>query len=163
VLTDPSRQAWLEKVHLHWVPHALSINRKSERVPHSKLLLTVLMEQKVSSYQQIVTGDEFFLHYPRDSIWTASGDELSQRNKRKTNTEKCLVSILWSVQCIHNLLDVPKGTTYNRAFFFDAVMSNLIENVWSGTRKKTSKRWLIHMDNACPHNSGRAQRRIEAS
>jgi hypothetical protein len=67
------------------------------------------MEQKVSGLQRIITADE--------SI------------KQKINTAKCLVSILWLVNEIDSLLDVPKWTTYNTIFFTDVVWSSLIENV----------------------------------
>jgi hypothetical protein len=66
---DPSRQAWLEKFHLYWVPHVVSIDQKSERMSYSKLLLMALMEQIASDFQHIITGDElwFFFDYRRDS------------------------------------------------------------------------------------------------
>jgi hypothetical protein len=91
------------------------------------------MERKASDFQRIITEDEswFFLYYLRGSIWAVSRDELPQRIKQKTDTEKCLVSVLWSVNGIYSLLDVPKGTTYNTEFFTNAVMSDLIENVRS--------------------------------
>jgi hypothetical protein len=74
-----------------------------------------------------------------------------------------LVSIPWSINGIHSIRGVPKGTTYNTAFFTDAVMPSLTENVRSRTRRKTSKGWLILMNNTCPHNSERAQSYVEAS
>jgi hypothetical protein len=60
----------LKKFHLRWVSHTLSINRKSERLPDSKFLLTALMERKASCFQRIITGHESwsFLYYPRDSV-----------------------------------------------------------------------------------------------
>jgi hypothetical protein len=54
-------------------------------------------------------------------------------------------------------------TIYNTAFFTDVVMACLIQNGRVRTRRKMLKSWLIHMDNARSHNSGRAQRCIEAS
>jgi hypothetical protein len=90
-------------------------------------------------------------------------DELPQRIKQKIDTEKCLVSILWLVNGIHTLLNVQKWTAYNTVFFTDAVTPSLIENFRSGARRKRLKVWLIHMDNARPHNSGQAQRGIEVS
>jgi hypothetical protein len=147
------------------MPHTLSINQKSERVSYSKVLLTALMEQKASGSQRIITGDKswFLLYYPCDSACVVSLDELPQPLKWKIDTETRLASILWSFNGIHSLSDVLKGTTYNTAFFIDAVMSSLIENVQSRTRKKRLKGWLIHMDNARPHSSGRAQKCIKAS
>jgi hypothetical protein len=123
------------------------------------------MEQKASDFQRIITGDGlwFFFRCPGDSVLAASRGELPQSIKQKIDTEKCLVSIPWSVNEIPSLLNVFKGTTYNTAFFTDAVMPSLIENVRSRTRRKMLKRWLIPMDNARHHNPGRAQRYIEAS
>jgi hypothetical protein len=90
-------------------------------------------------------------------------DQPPQSIKQKTNTENCLVWSLWSVNGIHSLLDVSKGTTYNTACFTDRVMPSLIENVRSRTRRMSLKNWLIHIVNAAPHNSRRAQRCIETS
>jgi hypothetical protein len=130
-----------------------------------KFLLAALMEPKASGFQRILTGDEsrFFFYYPRDLVWAASRGELPQRIKRKSDTEKCSVSLLWSVNRIDSFLDLPKGTTYNITSFIDALMLSLIENVWLQTRRKTLKGWFIHVDNARPHNLERAERCIEAS
>jgi hypothetical protein len=165
VLADPSRQAWLEVILFRWVPHAISINHKSKRVSYSKLLLTALMEHKANGFQRIITGDGvwFFLDYPYGSVWAAPHEELSQRIRQKIDGEKCLVSILWSVNGIRSLLDVPKETTDNTAFLTDVVMPSLIENVRARTRRKTLNGWLIHTDNVRPHNSSRAQRCIKGS
>jgi hypothetical protein len=64
------------------------------------------MEQTTKGFQRIITGDElwFVFDYSRDSVWATSRVELHQRIKEKIDTEKCLVSILWSVDEIHSLL-----------------------------------------------------------
>jgi hypothetical protein len=100
---------------------------------YSKILLTALMEQKARGFQRIVAGDElwFFLYYPRDSFWATLHDELPRCIEQHNDAEKCLVSILWSVNGIHCLF-LAKGTVSNRAFFTDTVILNLIENVRYG-------------------------------
>jgi hypothetical protein len=97
--------------------------------------MTALIEQKGGGFQRIITRDEsgFFLHHPRGSVW-ASRDERPRCIKQIIDTEKCSVSILWSVNGLHSLLDVPKGTTYNTVFVTDAVMPS----------------WLAQMNNARP-------------
>jgi hypothetical protein len=44
------------------------------------------MEQKVSGFRSIITGNElwFSLYYPRDSAWAASRDELPSPSSRKS-------------------------------------------------------------------------------
>jgi hypothetical protein len=57
-----------------------------------------------------------------------SRDEIPEKIN-KIDTEKYVISIIWSVNGIQSLLDLPKGTTYNSAFFCDCVMSDLVENL----------------------------------
>jgi hypothetical protein len=109
----------------------------------------------LSSFQQIITGNEwwFFLYYPGDSVWAASLDKFLNASSG-IGIEKCLVSILWSVDRIRSPFDAPKETTCNIEFFTGAVMFNLIENTRSRIRMRVLKGWLMGMDNVCPHNSG---------
>jgi hypothetical protein len=141
VHADPRDKLGLKGFHLRLVPHALSIRKKSKGMSYWKLIRTALMEQTASRFQRTITGSEaeFFFDYPLDLIWTALHDELSQRTEQKTDTEKCLVSLLWSVDGIYSLLDVPKGTTCSITSFTDAVIPNLIENVWFPTGRKILK------------------------
>jgi hypothetical protein len=149
----------LPKFHLRWVPHELSSNQKSECVTYSSLLLEVLEEAHRTGFERIITGDElwFFLSYPHDSAWAPSRDELPERVSQKIDTEKCLISVFWSVNGIHTLFDVPKGSTYNTAFFSDQVVPSLVEGITSRGRRKTLKGFMVHRDNASPHNSRRSQ------
>jgi hypothetical protein len=133
----PHNKLDLKKCHHCCVPHTLSIDRKNERVSYSKLFLTVLMEEKVSGFLRSITGEEswFFFYHPWDSVWAASHEESPQRLKQSIDAEKCLVSILWSVNGIHSLRQVPKGTTYNITLFTDVALPSLIENDRSRTRE----------------------------
>jgi hypothetical protein len=74
-------------------------------------------------------------------------------SSKKIDTEKCLISAVWSVNGIHSLLDVPKGTTYNTTFFYDVVILDLLENVSAWSQTRTLKGIVMHFDNASPHNS----------
>jgi hypothetical protein len=87
------------------------------------------------------------------SIWAPSRDEVPERIKQEIDTEKWLISVLWSVNGIHSLLDVPNGIAYNTTFFCDVVIPDLLENVCAGSRRRTLKRIVIHLDNARPNNS----------
>jgi hypothetical protein len=55
-------------------------------------------------------------------IWVSSRDEVPERVSQKINAGKCLILLLWSVNGIHSLVDVPKGNTYNSAFFCDTIV-----------------------------------------
>jgi hypothetical protein len=76
-----------------------------------------------------------------------------RKNQTKTDPEKCLISVSWSVNGIHSLFDVPKGTTHNSRFLCDVVVLDLLENISAYNRRRTLKRVWVHIDNARAHNS----------
>jgi hypothetical protein len=104
---------------------------------------------------EIMTGDEswLFLHYPHDSAWIASRDELPVQIKPEIEAEKCLILVIWPVHEIHILVDVPKGASYKSAFFYDVVVPSLIADIGSHSGRKSLKCLYVHLDNARPHNS----------
>jgi hypothetical protein len=116
-------------------------------------------------FEHILTGDEsrFYLYNPPDSAWEESRDRLPEPIRRKIDAEKCLISVLWSVNGIHHLIDVPPGMKHNSSFFCDVVMPGLIQNMTFSSRRRTLKLFFIHLDNARPHNSKQSQECIQAS
>ena len=128
----------MKKFNLRWVPHALNSNQKAERVTLSHEILAVLESNRRNSFRSVITGDEswFFLYYPRDSIWAQSRDEVPERISEKIDSEMCLISILWSVNGIHSLEDVPKGTTDDSAFFCDIIVPSLVHVLCSDSARR---------------------------
>jgi histone-lysine N-methyltransferase SETMAR len=145
----------VKKFNLRWVPHFLDDAQKAERVSLSTDILKILKENQKTRSINIITGDEswFYFEYPHQSVWAPSRDELPERIKQKIGTEKCLISVIWSVNGIDSLLDVPKGTTYNTTFFCDVVIPDLLENVCAGSRRRTLKGIVMQLDDARVHNS----------
>jgi histone-lysine N-methyltransferase SETMAR len=145
----------LQKFNLRWVPHTLNPAQKRNRVTFSRALLEVLHREQGNNFEHVITGDEswFFLHYPNESIWAESRDEVPVRIKQTIDAEKCLISILWSVKGIHSLIDIPKGESYNSVFFCNAVVPSLVANICSDQRRRSLKGFYVHLDNARPHNS----------
>jgi histone-lysine N-methyltransferase SETMAR len=145
----------LHKFNLRWVPHTLDETQKRNRVTLCSQLLTIFQQDQQNNFERIITGDEswFYLQYANESAWAESRDQLPVRVSQKINTEKCLISVLWSANGIHALLDVPKGDSYNSRFFCEAVMPSVVSNICSHARRKSLKGFYVHLDNASPHNS----------
>jgi hypothetical protein len=129
----------LQQFHLRWVPHARSSNQKSERVTDSSPLLEVLEEPQRTDFERMITGDEswFFLSDSHHSAWATLRDELPETVTQKTDTGKCRISIFYSVNGIHTLSDMLKGSTYDTAFFCDQVVPSLVHGIPSHGRRKT--------------------------
>jgi hypothetical protein len=107
------------------------MGQKAEKVTSSRGILSVLQSIRSTGFQGVIIGGEswFFLYYSLDSIWMSSRDDIPERASQKIDTEKCLISLLWSVNGIHSLVDVPKGSTYNSAFFDDTVVPSLFHGI----------------------------------
>jgi hypothetical protein len=103
----------------------------------------------------VIICDEswFLLHYPNESAWAESQDKLPVRVKQTIDAEKCLVSVLWSVNETNSLVYVPKGESDNSAFFCNVVAQSLVESICSQSRRRSLKDLYVHLDNARPHSS----------
>jgi transposase len=158
-------QLGLKKFHLRWVPHSLSPPQKAERVSTSALLLPALEEAQLTDFDRLITGNEsgFYLSYPHQSALAVSRDQLPENVSQKIDTEKCLTSVVWSINGIHSLVDVPKGTTYDTAFLCDIVVPSVVADITSRGRRKTLKGFMIHLDNAPTQKSRRSPACIEAT
>jgi hypothetical protein len=53
------------------------------------------------------------------------------RINQTIDAEKFLISGMWSVNCIQDGVDVPKGQSCNAAFFCDGVMPKVIDDILS--------------------------------
>jgi hypothetical protein len=111
-----------------------------------------LRGERECGFEHFITGDEswLFLHDPNESIWAESRDEFPVRVKQMIDAQKCLISVLWSVNGIHSLFDVPRGESCNSAFYCHVVVSTLIEDICSRSHPRSLKGVCVHLDNANP-------------
>jgi hypothetical protein len=94
-----------------------------------------------------------YFEYLHAAVWVPSRDEVPETIKQKIDIENCLISIIWSVNGIHSLLNVSKYIVDNSTFFYDSVVSDLVESTCAHNRRKTLKCIKVYFDDACPHNS----------
>jgi transposase len=80
----------LQELKLRWVPHTLDSTQKQNRVTFSRALLEVLSREQQNNFDHVITGDEpwFFLHYPNESVWAESRDEVPARGEQIFDTTK---------------------------------------------------------------------------
>jgi hypothetical protein len=140
------------------------MNQKVERVIRSHGILSILQNSGSAGFQSVITGDELWLllYDPRDSIKASSRDEVQERVSETNHTEKCRISFLWSVNGIHSLVDVPKGSTHNSAFFCDTAVPSLFDGIILHSRRKSLRGVYIQPDNAPPHDARRSTECLHA-
>jgi hypothetical protein len=115
----------LKKWRLRCLPHPRSVNQESERMSYSKLLLTVLMKHKPAGFKWVVPGDGSWFVLYRPVAPPGWHHLITFFIESKNDAENGLILILWSLDGIHSLLDVPKGTTHSTTLFTNVVMPGL--------------------------------------
>jgi hypothetical protein len=105
----------------------------------------------------------FFLEYPHDGVWAASRDEIPEIPMAKIETEKCMISIIWSISGIHSLFALTKGMKYKYNFqsFCQHVFLDIQQNICSLSRRKALNDIILHLSNASAHNSRLSSEIIE--
>jgi hypothetical protein len=88
-------------------------------------------------------------------------DDVLEILEQKNDMEKCLISIILFVNGIHTLFKAFKGIAYDRKFFCDYVVFDLVQYMWASCWGRTYKTFRIHMDNRRPHNSWKSRECLE--
>jgi hypothetical protein len=147
---------------LRWVHHLLTSELKQKRIEVSQALLTILPFEEETSFQRIITGDEswFYLDYSSDHIWSGAGDDIPQRISRSIQSEKFLLTVLWSTRGPLVVKWMERGQCFNSAYFCGVVINELVKKLKT-MRYFPRKNWYhLHLDNARPHVSQMASRYI---
>jgi hypothetical protein len=147
---DFARRLGTIKSHLKWVRHALDSTQKRNRATLPHELLDILLREQEYSFEHVITRDEswFFLHYPNESAWAESQDELPVRVMHTITTKKCLISVLCSVNWIHSLLISRQGSRTTQQSFCNVVVPSLVENICSHSRRRSLKGFDVHLNNS---------------
>jgi hypothetical protein len=87
---------------------------KASRVAMSNQLLEIAQHCQATDFVNFLSEDEswFLLEHPHYGIETESRDEVREILMTKIGTEKCMISIIWSISGIHSLLALTKDMKY---------------------------------------------------
>jgi hypothetical protein len=107
--------------HLRWVPHVLNYNQISARITLSRKLLTALNSIKEQGWQYLLILDEswFYLSTDYNSIWLQDGELPPERERKMINSKKLMVTIVWNPLGFHLIDVLPKGQTFNAAYYIE--------------------------------------------
>jgi hypothetical protein len=99
-------------------------------------------------------------HY---GVWMASRDEVPEIPMTELESDKCIISIIWSLSGIPSLLALIKGMKNNSQYFCQNVILDNQQSICSSSPRKTLKGILLHLDNARAHNSRLSSEKIESA
>jgi hypothetical protein len=80
-----------------------------------------------------------------DGVWAASRDELPETPMTKIDTEKSMISLIWSISRIQSLLALTKGMKYNSQYFCQHMSPDIQQNSCLSSRRKTLKDILLRL------------------
>ena len=158
ILTEDLR---MKKLCCHWVPHDLSEIQKAHRVQQSKELLAILQSLSAQQRIKVITADEswFFLWYGSDGFWSC-GKKKPENALHTIGDEKVMFFTSFSIKGIVYVNVLPPDETFTGEYFANNILPHLkvAANEIKGTISSYKVR--LHMDNAKPHNSIIAQKKM---
>jgi hypothetical protein len=146
-----------------WIPYFLSPEQKEKRVIKAQELLDILLEVQDRGFENIMTGDEswFRMQYFHSCQWAADRADVPRRIRPDISTKKRMVSIFFTgIACV--LVDVlPSGTRFNADYFCNMILSKVSNNGRKGSKQKTFKKMMLHMDDCRVHNSKKTEHKLK--
>jgi hypothetical protein len=110
----------------------------------------------------LLTGDDswFDCDHSQDSAWAPSRDPLPTLASKKSESKKCLTSLIWSPSGIHSFLALLSRVRYNTEFFCTFVLPNIERSLCDGKRKKRLRGIYLHLDDTPVRNAKRPPQEI---
>ena len=138
--------------HLRWIPHNLNFDQIQNRIEKSKKLLDMLEKAFHERYDMVITLDEswFYLQYDYETIWINAADDPPTRAKRMISSKKIFITVVWRPSGVLLVDRLPNGMKFNSKYMVSNILTPLYENLEDEINKST-RRLIIHMDNAKPH------------
>lgn len=145
----------VSKICAKWVPHTLTNENKQKRVEVSKQLL----EYFENGFQNIITGDETWLHFftvsskEANKIWLNKEENRPQITRTAQNSKKRMFCIFFSVDGVVASIVVEKGQTVNGHYYGNIVLPNVFKKFKEMNNRSTVHNVMLHHDNAAPHKA----------
>lgn len=145
----------LKPFHLKWVPYFLTAEMKENRVRFATNMLIELQKQAKSDFKFVITGDEswFYFNYSHTHLWSHDNDNVPQRVNLGTCSSKLMLTIMWSVDEFFVVEWLENGMKFNSQYFCNIILEKLIEKICFHGWNPKIRKFLLHVDNARPHNS----------
>jgi histone-lysine N-methyltransferase SETMAR len=149
--------------HLRWIRHVLTEEQNRIQDSNSQPLLAILQEQQDSSWQDLVTLDEFwfYLHTDHERIWLALGDTPPDGERYMIQSWKFMLTIVWGdwVSCCQA---PAEGGSVSASFYTTEILSEVV--LWRNDEPGTAGQKLtVHSDNARAHTAKQTRDFIEGS
>lgn len=146
-------------LHFKLVPYHLSQSLREKRCELGRQQLKILQSQKRNGFKQIITGDEswFYMTYDHSKRWAVSLDNDEVFTNTGFQVQKFMFTIMWNPSGFHIIDIMRPKERFNTDYHINNIVRPLAEIFGQSTRKKLSKYLILHLDNARPHNSKRAQ------
>lgn len=149
----------VSKISARWIPHLLTDEQKRTRVQMAKQLLKKYPKYDKKLFDNIITGDETWVHFyePKrkvdNRIWALKGAKRPRIAKRTVTAKKVLYAIFFRNTGPIVQIAVPRGRGVSGAFYKNVVLKTLRKKMRK-LRPQTGLAYvnLLH-DNAPAHKS----------
>jgi hypothetical protein len=84
-------------------------------------------------------------------LWISSLENAPDVPNRTIATGKDMVTVFWNPDGFHVVTILPKGASFNTAWFTDGNLVPLRDQFFPGGRRPGQRKLMVHVDNASPH------------
>ena len=147
------------KVCARWVPKELTEECKRKHLDICFRHLACYREEGDNFLQQIVTGDETWIHHyepkskQQNMQWKNPSSPAPKKFKMQPSAGKLMLTVFWDSQGPILETYQERGTTVTSATYCDMIQRELKPAIHSKRRGKLSKEILLLHDNARPHTA----------
>ena len=84
-------------------------------------------------------------------MWQKNGLPPPTKERKTVGSMKLMISVIWSASGIKSIVMLPRGASFNKEFFVDVVLGDLLKTIHTERPKRGCSELRLHIDNARPH------------
>jgi hypothetical protein len=125
------------------------------RIETCRELLPILKVHDKDKFQRFVIEDEswFTLEFHHSTKWSISRDDVPQKAKQQTATQKFILTVVWGIDGFNVVDLITEQHSYNTQYFLSHILEPLLLAVFPDSRKPHSCQLSLQLDNCCVHRS----------
>ncbi len=156
IFTILTQELEMRKISARWVPRQLLPKHLDARFLSALEFLRLYKNSGNTFLDQIVTGDETWVHYwtpetkQASMQWQKKGEKTPRKFKTRPSAGKIMMNVFWDNKGILLLEYFPKTQNVNQETYFDSLMK-LRQAIKIKRPGKLSKKIVLLHDNARPH------------
>jgi len=162
ILRVLKNQLGLTRISRRWVPHEQTQELMRDRSQGASHLLQALSALGPVKQNCVVTGDQSWVYLRNEPthMWGKRDTETPIGVKRGLGEYKLMLTVMFSRKGVLLVDFLPEGQKMNSSYITSIILPRLLSKIQETCPKRGADGWMLHLDNARPHNSRETTKKI---